>query len=745
MPYNQIIGNPLVYINFWKIYFSLSKLIIILYLYSKGDIMQWFINMKLKYKLFIFVIFLTCFTSCVGFLSYKISLHITENMQKMYNFRIVPMYNLNSYRTINKTAEAIVLTILFTPLNKTEQYNLLAKLTEQKQIMNDLLKEYEITVIDDIEKEWLNRLKNETKLYFNELEKALDELVINDNQELAKQYYQTQTIIHRDNSDALLHIMSNHSKELAAQENLKTLQLATKSSRIIAKITFVSILLALILGWLLSFYLSHPLKIMLGEVEKVAAGDFSRLSNHLPVNSNDEVGKLANGFNKMTKTLNKYMQELEDKNSQIFFQANHDALTSLPNRRLFNTHLEKLLLTKNKMAIFFIDLDHFKDINDTLGHRTGDILLKEVAKRLLNLLSHNYFLSRLGGDEFTIIIPDLLNLDEAKAMAKNIINCLDFPFEILNHKFQITSSIGISIFPDNGNDLDSLLSSADTAMYYAKRGGRNNYQLYSNDMRSNIKGRLELEQLLRNAVQQNEFELVFQPKMNIISQKITGMEALIRWNHPEIGAIPPSDFMPVAEEMGIINEIGLWVLKTACKQNIEWQNKGFPHLPVAVNISPRQFYNNDLASDIKQILEETSLKPCWLEIEITEGALMDNTEKNQNTLKKLKEIGIKINIDDFGTGYSSLNYLCKFPINTLKIDKSFIQGINLNSKNCEIIRAISSLATILDFKVIAEGVETEEQLSFLKQLNCHEIQGYLLSKPLTAQSFKNKFLFDETL
>jgi diguanylate cyclase len=422
----------------------------------------------------------------------------------------------------------------------------------------------------------------------------------------------------------------------------------------------------------------------------------------------------------------------------IQYQASHDSLTGLANRFKFNEDLEEVVSQSGAkdIAVMFIDLDRFKNINDTLGHGTGDNLLKAVAERITGILNEGETFYRLGGDEFTILLSG--NSDETAVLNKadQILETLTKPFILEGRKeeFFIAGSIGISIFPCGGKDAENLVKNADRAMYRAKELGGNRVELYTISMEDAIMKGMALESNLRKAITNQELTLFYQPKLDLSTGKVTGMEALVRWQHPEAGMIPPLKFIPLAEETGLILPIGEWVLRAACEQNKSWQEAGLDPIRVAVNLSPRQFQQENLIPMIKQILDETNLKAEYLELEITESISMQNADQVIMKLHELKKIGVEISIDDFGTGYSSLNYLTKFPINTLKIDKSFVNSI-ADDQGTSIVKAIIALAHNLKLKVVAEGVETQEQIDFLKEHKCDEIQGFYFSQPLPVDRF----------
>lgn len=425
--------------------------------------------------------------------------------------------------------------------------------------------------------------------------------------------------------------------------------------------------------------------------------------------------------------------ERKNKEKEVEYQAQHDSLTNLPNRILFH---KRLLLTldeakgnESQVAVMFLDLDGFKNINDSLGHSIGDHLLQLVAKRLNNCIRHGDTIARMGGDEFTVILPKVTSKNDVQVVAHRMIESLKEPFKIDQHELHITTSIGISIYPVDGENAEMIIKNADTAMYYAKENGKNHYQIYIPEMSVISLERLKIESNLRKALLNNEFYLHYQPKIDSDKGLITGLEALLRWNNPSLGIVPPDKFIPIAEENGLILEIGEWVLREACRQLQTWHEKGYRTLRVAVNVSIRQITDINFKEQVDSILEEVGMEAKWLELEITESTLMKNPKEVIDILDALKEKGIQISIDDFGTGYSSLNYLKRFPVHTLKIDRSFIKELSTSQDDQSIIKSIVAMAHNLNLKVIAEGVETEEQFIFLRAIGCNEIQGYFISKP----------------
>lgn len=422
---------------------------------------------------------------------------------------------------------------------------------------------------------------------------------------------------------------------------------------------------------------------------------------------------------------------------RLNYLAHHDILTELPNRTYFIDHLSQALLRakrcRTKVAVLFIDLDRFKYVNDSLGHDIGDEALQLVAKILSKCLRGSDTIARLGGDEFAVILEGIHTEKDAASSSKKIVSALTLPIFVQKYEIFLTASIGISLFPDNGTDTRTLLKHADVAMYKSKELGRNKYEFYTADLTYRAYERLKLETHLRNALGRNEFELYYQPQVNMLNGEMYGLECLLRWHHPEWGIVLPSEFVPILEETGIITQVGEWVIRTACMQLAEWQEEGIPPKNLSINISTRQFDLLDFEPTIKNILVETSAEPHRLELELTESLLVKNERITFDLLKRFDQMGIRLSIDDFGTGYSSLSYLKRFSIHTLKIDRSFIRNITTDPEDASIVDTIITLAHKLNIGVIAEGVETKEQLQFLVARKCNISQGFLFSSPIPAK------------
>jgi len=436
--------------------------------------------------------------------------------------------------------------------------------------------------------------------------------------------------------------------------------------------------------------------------------------------------------------------------------AYHDNLTGLPNRQHFSNRLRRAIRSARKtdqmLATLYIDLDRFKRINDTLGHRVGDALLKAVAKRLDHCVrnedsvarvdspeSDEVRLARLGGDEFVVLIDGIDHENQVDAVAMRIRDSLLAPFKYEGHQFVVTPSIGIALYPRDGEDIDDLLMHADMAMYEVKASGRNSHRFYADKMNLRSVERLDLENELQKAISQGAFQVHYQPKIELSTSKIVGVEALLRWQHAERGWISPVQFVPIAEETGLIVELGEWVVRQACEQVRAWERKGINDVSIAINVSSRQFCRGDLLDAVLRIVWETGVRPQSLELEITESMLMRDVAETKAALLAFKEAGLRISVDDFGTGYSSLSYLKQFPLDALKIDRSFVQDLHRNRDDAAICAAILAMAKELELSVVAEGVELEEQLSFLRRHQCDQAQGFLFGKPLTAVEFEQMY------
>jgi len=432
-----------------------------------------------------------------------------------------------------------------------------------------------------------------------------------------------------------------------------------------------------------------------------------------------------------------------DADRKIRHMAYHDALTGLPNRMLFMDRIDQAISRaqreKGRFALLYIDIDHFKVVNDSMGHAAGDQLLNVVSHRLTDVLRKTDTVARLGGDEFTIIIEALEEAEHVIPVAKNILSSLEQPIEINQKQVHVGGSIGIALYPDDGDSFGTLLKNADTAMYRAKEQGRQTFQFYEREMSLKAMQRLDLENQIRNALKNEEFIVYYQPKVNLVSGQCHGMEALVRWQHPEKGLIAPLEFIPLAEETGLIIQLDEWVMRAACQQFKKWKTAGYPLNNLSVNISARHFKEGSLLDKCKKLIEETQLSAKYIEIELTESALVDNHSNAKTILNEIHQLGVKIALDDFGTGYASMSYLKEFPFDTVKLDRSFVQDLPADRESSAIVKAMIQLADALQLNVVAEGIETEQQKYFLSDHGCIHGQGYLWSKPLCAKEFEAKY------
>lgn len=455
------------------------------------------------------------------------------------------------------------------------------------------------------------------------------------------------------------------------------------------------------------------------------------------------VGTLMDTTERKKADINKF-KKTED---QLHYLTHFDALTGLPNRMHFMVQLESALKRadslQKEIALIFVGLDNFKMINDTYGHDLGDSLLQAVAKRLLRFIDREGYVARITGDEFALIVENVHSRHNLQNFARTLLDLLGANFMIKKNDIILTASLGICIYPEDATDMDNLFLQADTALYHAKQIGRNGFQFYTSGMNNQVQARQRLERLLKSALDNEEFTLLFQPKIETKTGRICGAEALVRWNNPELGGVSPTEFIPIAEESGIIIPLGIWVLQNVCEKIKKWHELGFGHLKVAVNLSAYQFRTGDIVEDIAKILHDSTIPAYALDLELTEGVLMENSEKCILMLQVLKNMGITISVDDFGTGYSSLSYLRRFPIDALKIDKSFIRNICTDPEDESIVKAIIAMAKGLKIRVIAEGVETQEQMQYLIEQEVNELQGFYFSKPLTEDELTSK-LYEDT-
>lgn len=518
---------------------------------------------------------------------------------------------------------------------------------------------------------------------------------------------------------------------------------------------FVLLLAMLGLAYLLARsmqrYISGPI-LKLASISRQVS-DCQDYSLRVPVESRDEIGLLSETFNDMLETIeeqqtirDKVEKSLRDKEmrleravAELQYMANYDSLTGLPNRALCMDRIETAIRhaarTSTHTGVLYLDLDHFKDVNDSLGHAIGDELLKATAERLSALLREEDTLARIGGDEFIVIMTDLAKPDNVIPLVSKLVNHFDQQFHLSGYSVQSTVSVGVCLYPDDGDTVEALMKAADTAMYKAKDVGRNTYAFFESEMNDLAVWRQQLGSELQHAIEREQLYLVYQPKVSLQTGEVSGAEVLLRWQHPELGQISPADFIPVAEHTGQIQKIGLWVLEMACSALQRWRQQGLAPLTVAVNLSAAQFRQSDLVEHISDLLEKYDIPPKALELEITESMLVRDVEQAIRMLRRIKLLGLKVSVDDFGTGYSSLSYLRRFPLDSLKIDRSFVAELGDDGEGAAIALAIVSMARSLRLKVIAEGVETVEQWAFLAEHRCDEVQGFLISGGIREPDF----------
>ena len=519
-------------------------------------------------------------------------------------------------------------------------------------------------------------------------------------------------------ASALPSLSANEKPTLLLRHSLSEALLAYRPiTWILSALALFGLAIIISAGWLLAKGITRPIARLEEAARQISIGERHKVA----VNSTDEIGRLGDSFNEMVDAI----VEREDKISHI---ALHDALTDLPNRKYFRDQLDIALRRADEndlVAVFYLDLDNFKSVNDTLGHPVGDALLKQVTKRMESVLD-GHLIARLGGDEFAVLVDNVDNVDTITVIAEQLDKSFAESFQVEGHLMPTTTSIGIAVAPHDGDKSDMLMKNADLALYRAKQEGKGQYHYFEQEMDELARKRRETEIDLKLAIEQGQFELYYQPLFNTQQQQINGFEALIRWQHPERGLIQPIDFIPLAEETGLIVQIGEWVIKEACRQAARWPE----HVRIAINISPVQFRTKGLQSILMQALSQSGLAPQRLELEITESLLIDNVTETLKSLHSLREMGVRVALDDFGTGYSSLSYLRSFPFDKIKIDRSFVVDIMTDKGSAAIIQAITGLAAALGMETIAEGVELADQVEMLHKNGCDNIQGYLLSRPV---------------
>jgi len=497
-------------------------------------------------------------------------------------------------------------------------------------------------------------------------------------------------------------------------------------------IALAGIILSALIGLGLGSLLTRRLKALERATRQMGEGD---MEASVDIAGHDEVARLAQVFNEMSGNLRTQFAELQQVQQELAFQARHDPLTSLPNRLLFDLRCSQAIASaqnsRHKLALLFFDLDHFKNINDSYGHQVGDCVLSTVAARLPLVLKDHNIIARLGGDEFCVLLEKIVHEQEAAAVAQSILDMLAVPLHCEEHEFFLSASIGICLYPQDGEDEVRLLRNADTAMYRAKASGRGGYRFYSREQTSTVRERTSMESRLRKAIERGELRLNYQSQICLVTGDLVGVEALARWSSPEFGLVPPDKFIPIAEESGLIVAMGEWILDDACRQMQQWHLTGAEIPRMAVNLSALQIQRGDITALVRRALESTGLPARCLELEITEGYILQDAERAITVLQQLRDLGVSIAIDDFGTGFSSLSYLHRLPIDRLKIDKSFVQEIGTASRAAQVAQAVVNLGKTLGLTIIGEGVEHAHHADALREWGCHEGQGFLYSHAVT--------------
>lgn len=489
------------------------------------------------------------------------------------------------------------------------------------------------------------------------------------------------------------------------------------------------VIVSALIGLGLGSLLTRRLKMLEGASQRMGEGE---VGVTVEISGHDEVARLAQVFNEMSVSLSSQFEQLQQVQQELAHQAQHDPLTGLPNRLMFDLRCSQAIAAslhnQHSIALLFFDLDHFKNINDSYGHQVGDCVLRSVAARLTLVLKDSYLIARLGGDEFCILMERVDQEEEAAEVAQSILDMLSVPLVCEEHEFFLSASIGICLYPKDGDDEVRLLRNADTAMYRAKAAGRGNYRFYMREQTSNVRERTSLEQRLRKSIERGELRLNYQPQICLSSGGVVGVEALPRWSSPEFGLVSPDKFIPIAEESGLILSMGEWILDDACRQMQQWRSQGSLIPRVAVNISALQIQRGDIAALVRRTLDSTGLPANCLELEITEGYIMQDADRAIEVLQQLRDLGVSIAIDDFGTGFSSLSYLHRLPIDRIKIDKSFVHEIGSTSRAAQVAQAVVNLGRTMGLTVIGEGVEHAHHAEVLREWGCHEGQGFLYSR-----------------
>ena len=718
-------------------YHQMSKLFIDLVSVIKMQVY----TKKILYLEFIISLSILMILGYIGFLA-------MQNMTKNITLQSERAKEISHLKDLQYFNSAIALDIYKTSFVNEKSTESFIDLKDNIEDYYHLIDQQKIYILRSDFKKEFPKVYKEIRVVFSDLEKIRDLIsqkyfpLLKQRKDVSKYLYVINSTLDAnvDNLNIILQAAEQH-VTLALEEMHGSVKFSLEFSILIFLIVIVMFVLFLLF---INKRMQRPLKELIYSIQTIGHG---KVNVDALVKRKDAFSLLGKIVKQIDIEIFKKTKLIEENEEILKHQAHFDALTHLPNRFLMQDRLEQALREaqrdKSQVGIMFIDLDRFKEINDSLGHHVGDQVLQEVSLRFSETIRKKDTLARLGGDEFTIIINDLDNKDDISCVADKVVDALRVPIKVDEHEFYISSSIGISIYPDDGKDIETLLRHADLAMYEVKNSGRNDFQFYEEFMSKDSLKKLAMDSELHKALLNEEFVVYYQPQLNVKTNELIGMEALVRWRHPDRGIVSPIEFITLAEEMGIINHIDDWVCKNVCEQIVIWQKQGLKPVRVAVNLSGKQLQRDDLIETVMQTLKETACEARYLSLEVTEGFIMHDHEKSIKVLSRLRDLGISLAIDDFGTGYSSLSYLKHLPVDKLKIDRSFIHNITTDYQDRAIVKTIVSLSQSMHLEVLAEGVETEQQKEFLKQLGCFEIQGYLYARPLPAKDVVDFFLLNE--
>ena len=688
---------------------------------------------SLRNKIMFFLIIISSTIFLAGYIGAKNSKELVNDIDLTYKNGMYSLQLLNSCHDYIKDIDFCTRQMLLSDslLGKLEKEYLKFRVGYEIDLVNTLLSLYSRYDLDVQQKIWLKNIKNDFSHYL----KRREQLIKQDN--IKHLRYSSEVNYYLDSMSIAFKNISDYSLSILANNNQDKVHRLNDCLNKIYLFSIFTAIIVLVLGLIGSTYFTRPITAMIKEFKKISDGNIGDLCNSLPVLSGDELGKLTEGFNRMAGDLQRSFAEIDEKIKQIDHSVYHDYLTELLNRGGFYKKMRTLLNEcqekGQKIYLFYLDMDGFKDINDTLGHYIGDKFLISLSRKLFYSLEQYELIARLGGDEFAVVYVDLSGKEEAKQIAEKIMSLLADPFFIEGKNIHGSGSLGISIFPDDALKTEDLTIAGDMAMFQAKSLGRSRYCFYDSSMGEHIQKKNILDMHLRKAVENEELLLYLQPKINAFTLVLEGFEALLRWKNKELGLISPGDFIPIAEENGMIIALGDWALRETCRIIQLWRKQGLPKLKIAVNVSPVQIKQDDFVKRALAIIDLYKIEPKYIEFEITESVFIDDSKKAMEVLNRLRRIGFSIALDDFGTGFSSLEYIKSFPLDTVKIDKIFIDSICTSEKQANLTKAIIYMVHNLGMHVVAEGVESSDQLKLLQDYGCNQIQGYFFSPPLSKE------------